>query len=110
MQSLSLTKRLSNSKLLFRISSNLVAHASSATASPPSPPPPSPSIPASSALANLLTAPWSTTQSRGIALSGSDVRVGNLIGNRGLNVFAFLNSIAPVKELAKPHLRFRLTL
>ncbi|XP_020235412.1 succinate dehydrogenase subunit 4, mitochondrial [Cajanus cajan] len=83
MQSLSLTlsKRLSNSKPLFRISSNLVAHASSATASSPSPPPPpSPPIPA---LNNLLAAPWSATQSRGITLSGSDVRVGNLVGNRG---------------------------
>ncbi|KAK7411519.1 hypothetical protein VNO78_02953 [Psophocarpus tetragonolobus] len=85
MQSLSLTlsKRLSNSKSLFRISSNLVAHASSTTASSPSPPPPSPPIPSSSALNNLLTAPWLASQSRGITLSGSDVRVGNLIGNRG---------------------------
>ncbi|KAL2340850.1 hypothetical protein Fmac_008790 [Flemingia macrophylla] len=83
MQSLSLTlsKRLSNSKPLFRISSNLVAHLSSATASSPSPSPPP--IHASSALNNLLTAPWSANQSRGITLSGSDVRVGNLIGNRG---------------------------
>ncbi|QCE13844.1 hypothetical protein DEO72_LG11g842 [Vigna unguiculata] len=85
MQSLSfrLTKRLYNSKPLFRISSNFVAHASSATAAPPSPSPPSPPIPAPSALPNLLTAPWSATQSRGISLSGSDVRVGNLDGNRG---------------------------
>ncbi|KAG5049791.1 hypothetical protein AAZX31_04G162200 [Glycine max] len=82
MQSMSLTlsKRLSNSKPLFRISSNLVAHASSATTSPP---PPSPPVPSPSALNSLLTAPWSATQSRGITLSGSDVRVGNLIGNRG---------------------------
>ncbi|KAL2656782.1 hypothetical protein AAZV13_04G143800 [Glycine max] len=82
MQSMSLTlsKRLSNSKPLFRISSSLVAHASSATTSPP---PPSPPVPSPSALNSLLTAPWSATQSRGITLSGSDIRVGNLIGNRG---------------------------
>ena len=78
--SLTLSKRLSNSKPLFRISSNLVAHASSATTSPP---PPSPPVPSPSALNSLLPAPWSATQSRGITLSGSDVRVGNLIGNRG---------------------------
>ncbi|BAT79570.1 succinate dehydrogenase subunit 4, mitochondrial [Vigna umbellata] len=85
MQSLSfrLTKRLYNSKPLFRISSNFVAHASSATSTPPPPPPPSPPIPAASTLRNLLTAPWFATQSRGISLSGSDVRVGNLDGNRG---------------------------
>ncbi|XP_014497914.1 succinate dehydrogenase subunit 4, mitochondrial [Vigna radiata var. radiata] len=85
MQSLSfrLTKRLYNSKPLFRISSNFVAHASSATSTPPPPPPPSPPIPAPSTLRNLLTAPWFATQSRGISLSGSDVRVGNLDGNRG---------------------------
>lgn len=68
--SLTLSKRLSNSKPLFRISSNLVAHASSATTSPP---PPSPPVPSPSALNSLLTAPWSATQSRGITLSGSDV-------------------------------------
>lgn len=75
MQSLSfrLTKRLYNSKPLFRISSNFVAHASSATSTPPPPPPPSPPIPAPSTLRNLLTAPWFATQSRGISLSGSDV-------------------------------------
>ncbi|RDX95865.1 putative mitochondrial protein ymf17, partial [Mucuna pruriens] len=94
MQSLSLTlsKRLSNSKPLFRISSNLVAHASSSTASSPSPPPPLPPIPPPSVLNNLLTAPWSATQSRGISLSGSDVRVGNLIGNRGFINYRFLTN------------------
>ncbi|KAL9314167.1 hypothetical protein ACSQ67_019619 [Phaseolus vulgaris] len=85
MQSLSikLTKRLYDSKPLFRISPNLVAHSSSATATSPSPPPPSPPIPAPSKIPNLLFAPWSATQSRGISFFGSDVRVGNLNGNRG---------------------------
>ncbi|XP_019434558.1 PREDICTED: uncharacterized protein LOC109341172 isoform X3 [Lupinus angustifolius] len=74
MQSLSLTlsKRLSNSNPLFRISSNLVAYASSTTTASSSPPNSSPS-PISAA-----------NQSRGIPGFGSDViRVGNLIENRG---------------------------
>ncbi|KAJ1387128.1 hypothetical protein SESBI_40206 [Sesbania bispinosa] len=88
MQSVSLTlsKRLSNSKPLWRISSNLVAYSSTSASSPP---PPSQPISAAangttsppSTLNHFLTAPWSATQTRGITLSGSDVRVGNL--NRG---------------------------
>ncbi|KAK7243468.1 hypothetical protein RIF29_38265 [Crotalaria pallida] len=48
-------------------------------------PPPAPISAANgSALNNFLTtAPWSATQRRGITLSGSDVRVGNLIENKG---------------------------
>ncbi|KAL5191907.1 putative mitochondrial protein ymf17 [Glycine soja] len=104
MQSMSLTlsKRLSNSKPLFRISSNLVAHASSATTSPP---PPSPPVPSPSALNSLLTAPWSATQSRGITLSGSDVRVGNLIGNRG-RAHEVLKLYRPLEGTGKATLEF----
>ncbi|XP_027336770.1 uncharacterized protein LOC113850420 [Abrus precatorius] len=92
MQSLSLTlsKRLSNSKPLFRISSNLVAYASTTSSSPSPPPSPPISAPTNggangpfSTLSNFLTVPWSATQSRGITLSGSDVRVGNLIESPG---------------------------
>ncbi|KAL5072828.1 hypothetical protein RYX36_011812, partial [Vicia faba] len=36
-----------------------------------------------SALNNLLTVPWSASQSRGWTFSGSDVRVGNLFESRG---------------------------
>ncbi|XP_019434557.1 PREDICTED: uncharacterized protein LOC109341172 isoform X2 [Lupinus angustifolius] len=87
MQSLSLTlsKRLSNSNPLFRISSNLVAYASSTTTASSSPPnsSPSPISAANGTSNNFLTAPWSANQSRGIPGFGSDVRVGNLIENRG---------------------------
>ncbi|XP_004501965.1 uncharacterized protein [Cicer arietinum] len=84
--SLRLGKKLSNSpKPLWRISPNLLAHASTTSSS--SPPPSSPiSAPANgttSTLNNLLTAPWSASQTRGLTFSGSDVRVGNLIENRG---------------------------
>jgi hypothetical protein len=84
--SLKLAKRLSNSSNpSWRISSNLIAHASTTSSSPP---PPSPPISAAtngttSTLNNLLTAPWSASQTRGLTFSGSDVRVGNLIENRG---------------------------
>lgn len=84
--SLKLAKRLSNSSNPnWRISSNLIAHASTTSSSPP---PPSPPISAAtngttSTLNNLLTAPWSASQTRGLTFSGSDVRVGNLIENRG---------------------------
>ncbi|KAK7265962.1 hypothetical protein RIF29_18597 [Crotalaria pallida] len=48
------------------------------------PPPSQISAANGSALNNFLTtAPWSATQRRGITLSGSDVRVGNLIENKG---------------------------
>ncbi|XP_057443009.1 uncharacterized protein LOC130734561 [Lotus japonicus] len=82
--SLTLTKRLSNSKPLCRFSSNLAAYSTTTT----SPPPPSPPISAAangiaSPPSSLFTGPWSATQTRGITLSGSDVRVGNLIENRG---------------------------
>ncbi|KAL5066279.1 hypothetical protein RYX36_028016 [Vicia faba] len=36
-----------------------------------------------SALNNLLTVPWSASQTRGLTFSGSDVRVGNLFESRG---------------------------
>ncbi|CAI8597701.1 unnamed protein product [Vicia faba] len=90
MQSLSLRlgKRLSDaSKPHWRISSNLLAHASttSSSSSPPSPPisPATTDTASASALNNLLTAPWSASQTRGLTFSGSDVRVGNLFENRG---------------------------
>ncbi|XP_061360611.1 uncharacterized protein LOC133304573 [Gastrolobium bilobum] len=80
MQALSLTlsKRLrlsdSNSKPLFRLSSYLYY---SFSCSPPllysMPSPPS----------GPFTAPWSTIQCRGIKVSGSDVRVGNIIEKLG---------------------------
>ncbi|WJX32990.1 hypothetical protein P8452_21248 [Trifolium repens] len=84
--SLKLAKKLSNSSNPhWRISSNLIAHASTTSSSPP---PPSPPISAAtngttSTLNNLLTAPWSASQTRGLTFSGSDVKVGNLIENRG---------------------------
>ncbi|CAK8566814.1 unnamed protein product [Lathyrus sativus] len=88
MQSLSLRlgKRLSDaSKPHWRISSNLIAHASttSSSPSPPSPPISSTTNDTASTLNNLLTAPWSASQTRGLTFSGSDVRVGNLFENRG---------------------------
>ncbi|VFQ98045.1 unnamed protein product [Cuscuta campestris] len=96
MQSLSLkvSKRLSTSKPLFGISSNLVPHASSSitTTSSSSNPPPSPPVHSavgnggswpSSALHSLLRAPWSANQSRGITLPGSDVRAANSIRIQG---------------------------
>lgn len=90
MQSLSLklSKRLSNSSHPhWRISSNFIAHASTTSSSPS--PPSSPISAAANAtttasnLNNLLTAPWSASQTCGFTFSGSDVRVGNLIENRG---------------------------
>ncbi|XP_061369637.1 uncharacterized protein LOC133312456 [Gastrolobium bilobum] len=102
MQSLSLTlsKRLSNSKPLFRISSNLVAYASTTSSSslPPSPPistAANGSACAPSTLNKFLTAPSFATQTRGITVSGSDVRVGNLIENQG--------RIYEVLKLYHPH-------
>ncbi|KAE9608482.1 hypothetical protein Lal_00030189 [Lupinus albus] len=87
MQSLSLTlsKRLSNSNPLFRISSNLVPYASSSTtaSSPPPNSSPSPISAANGSSNNFLTATWSANQSRGITGFGSDVRVGDLIESRG---------------------------
>ncbi|CAL5203363.1 unnamed protein product [Lathyrus oleraceus] len=88
MQSLSLRlgKRLSDaSKPHWRISSNLIAHASttSSSPSPPSPPISAATNDTTSALNNLLTAPWFASQTRGLTFSGSDVRVGNLFENRG---------------------------
>ncbi|KEH35091.1 putative succinate dehydrogenase (quinone) [Medicago truncatula] len=85
---LKLGKRLSNSSHPhWRISPNFIAHASTTSSSPS---PPSPPISAAenatttaSTLNNLLTAPWSASQTRGFTFSGSDVRVGNLIENRG---------------------------
>ncbi|XP_057429113.1 uncharacterized protein LOC130722408 [Lotus japonicus] len=65
----------SNSDHLFRLLSYL--HSSSSY----SPRNPAPSPP--SASANLFTAPWSSIQNRGIKVSGSDIRVGNMIGKQG---------------------------
>ncbi|CAJ2651935.1 uncharacterized protein LOC123911282 [Trifolium pratense] len=84
--SLKLAKRLSNSSNPnWRISSNLIAHTSttSSSPSPPSPPISAATNGTASTLNNLLTAPWSASQTRGLTFSGSDVRVGNLIENRG---------------------------
>lgn len=38
---------------------------------------------ASSTATNLFTSPWSASQCRGIKVSGSDIRVGNIIGKQG---------------------------
>ncbi|XP_022634621.1 uncharacterized protein LOC106756046 isoform X4 [Vigna radiata var. radiata] len=38
---------------------------------------------ASSTATNLFTYPWSSSQRRGIKVSGSDIRVGNIIGKQG---------------------------
>ncbi|XP_047148031.1 uncharacterized protein LOC124820394 isoform X2 [Vigna umbellata] len=38
---------------------------------------------ASSTATNLFTSPWSSSQRRGIKVSGSDIRVGNIIGKQG---------------------------
>ncbi|XP_058744260.1 succinate dehydrogenase subunit 4, mitochondrial-like [Vicia villosa] len=73
MQSLSLRlgKRLSDaSKPHWRISPNLLAHASTTSSSPS---PPSTPISAASTLNNLLSAPWSASQTRGLTFSGSHV-------------------------------------
>lgn len=78
--SLKLGKRLSNSSHPhWRISPNFIAHASTTSSSPS---PPSPPISAAanatttaSTLNNLLTAPWSASQTRGFTFSGSDVSV-----------------------------------
>ncbi|XP_058760630.1 uncharacterized protein LOC131633972 [Vicia villosa] len=79
--SLRLGKRLSDaSKPHWRISPNLLAHASTTSSSPS---PPSPPISAASTLNNLLSAPWSASQTRRLTFSGSHVRVGNLFENRG---------------------------
>ncbi|KAE9587385.1 hypothetical protein Lal_00004573 [Lupinus albus] len=85
MQSLSLTlsKRLSNSNPLFRFSSNLFAYSSTTTTTSPPPSPISAATATATAFPSFLTAPWSATQSRGITVSGSDVRVANLFENRG---------------------------
>ncbi|RYR46772.1 hypothetical protein Ahy_A07g032587 isoform C [Arachis hypogaea] len=78
MQALTLSKRLSTSKPLFRISPNLVA--STTSSSTTSPPPSSPISAADSgsschplALLSLLRAPRSATQSLRTGVSGSDV-------------------------------------
>ncbi|KAK8473860.1 hypothetical protein PHAVU_001G269400 [Phaseolus vulgaris] len=38
---------------------------------------------ASSTATNLFASPWSSSQHRGIKVSGSDIRVGNIIGKQG---------------------------
>ncbi|KAG5034793.1 hypothetical protein JHK87_009703 [Glycine soja] len=83
MQALLLRHRLSNSntKSLFRLSSYF--HSSSCSPRPFIPSPPS----ASSIATNLFTSPWSASQCRGIKVSGSDIKVGNIIGKQGS--FAF---------------------
>ncbi|KHN06099.1 Elongation factor P [Glycine soja] len=79
MQALLLRHRLSNSntKSLFRLSSYF--HSSSCSPRPFIPSPPS----ASSIATNLFTSPWSASQCRGIKVSGSDIKVGNIIGKQG---------------------------
>ncbi|XP_057726376.1 uncharacterized protein LOC130941801 [Arachis stenosperma] len=87
MQALTLSKRLSTSKPLFRISPNLVA--STTSSSTTSPPPSSPISAADGgsschplALLSLLRAPRSATQSLRTGVSGSDVRDTNLAGGQ----------------------------
>lgn len=72
---------ISDTKSIFRVSSYLYSSSVlppplslNSLASPPS---------ASSAALNLFTSPWSAFQCRGIKVSGSDIRVGNLIGKQG---------------------------
>jgi len=98
MQSLSLklSKRLSNSSHPhWRISSNFIAHASTTSSSPS---PPSPPISAAanatttaSTLNNLLTAPWSASQTRGFTFSGSDVSVNHFFNCMGLFNFEIVS-------------------
>lgn len=72
---------ISDTKSIFRVSSYLYSSSVlppplslNSLASPPS---------ASSAALNLFTSPWSAFQCRGIKVSSSDIRVGNLIGKQG---------------------------
>ncbi|WVZ13676.1 hypothetical protein V8G54_011242, partial [Vigna mungo] len=46
---------------------------------------------ASSTATNLFTYPWSSSQRRGIKVSGSDIRVGNIIGKQGSFALGLLN-------------------
>ncbi|CAJ1847699.1 unnamed protein product [Sphenostylis stenocarpa] len=91
MQTLWLRLRLFNSdtKSLVRLSSYLYSSSCS--------PPPlnltslSSPLPASSTYTNLFTSPWSSSQCRGIKVSGSDIRVGNIIGKQGFFALGLLN-------------------
>ncbi|KAL1358106.1 uncharacterized protein LOC130976686 [Arachis stenosperma] len=90
MQSLTLSKRLSASKPIFRISPNLVTQSSTTSSSSTTSPPPSSPISTadggsschSLALLSLLRAPRSATQSLRTGVSGSDVRDANLAGGQ----------------------------
>ncbi|KAK7379666.1 hypothetical protein VNO80_05130 [Phaseolus coccineus] len=46
---------------------------------------------ASSTATNLFVSPWSSSQRRGIKVSGSDIRVGNIIGKQGSSAIGLLN-------------------
>ncbi|KAL9332861.1 hypothetical protein ACSQ67_002471 [Phaseolus vulgaris] len=46
---------------------------------------------ASSTATNLFASPWSSSQHRGIKVSGSDIRVGNIIGKQGSFAIGLLN-------------------
>lgn len=72
---------ISDTKSIFRVSSYLYSSSVlppplslNSLASPPS---------ASSTALSLFTSPWSAFQCRGIKVSSSDIRVGNLIGKQG---------------------------
>ncbi|XP_057735263.1 succinate dehydrogenase subunit 4, mitochondrial-like isoform X2 [Arachis stenosperma] len=90
MQALTLSKRLSTSKPLFRISPNLFAQSSTTSSSSTTSPPPSSPISAADggsschplALLSLPRAPRSATQSLRTGVSGSDVRDANLAGGQ----------------------------
>ncbi|XP_027335637.1 uncharacterized protein LOC113849725 isoform X1 [Abrus precatorius] len=83
MQALRLRLSSSEARPLFRLRSYLLYSSSCCSAallnlnSLPSPPS------ASSMSTNLFTFPWSAFQCRGIKVSGSDIRVGNIIGKQG---------------------------
>ncbi|KAL1330122.1 hypothetical protein AAHE18_12G089800 [Arachis hypogaea] len=82
MQALTLSKRLSTSKPLFRISPNFIVQSSTTSSSSTTSPPPSSPITAADggsschplALLSLLRIPRSATQSLRIGVSGSDVQ------------------------------------
>ncbi|XP_020971380.1 succinate dehydrogenase subunit 4, mitochondrial-like isoform X3 [Arachis ipaensis] len=90
MQALTLSKRLSTSKPLFRISPNFIVQSSTTSSSSTTSPPPSSPITAADggsschplALLSLLRIPRSATQSLRIGVSGSDLRDANLAGGQ----------------------------